>query len=88
MSTLVITSHVKEGLSLALLHKLPDVILKAIREHHGTGILSCFHHKARSQMESGPRAQNGNNANGVNQLDDGAFRYPGPRPSSRRPGLP
>lgn len=51
MSTLVISAHVKEGLSLAMLHKLPSSISKVICEHHGTSVMSFFHHKAQAQQE-------------------------------------
>ena len=84
MSTLVITAHVKEGMSLAVVNKLPVVVQQAIQEHHGTCILSCFHHKAKSQMELELREKNGGMlTGGNNQLDESAFRYPGPKPSSR-----
>ncbi len=78
MSTLVITAHVKEGLSLAMLHKLPAPIRDMIQEHHGTSVLSCFHHKARQQMELG-FARNGDRG----RVADGDFRYSGPKPHSR-----
>lgn len=87
MSTLVITAHVKEGLSLAMIHKLPDVILQAIREHHGTGLLSYFHHKAKSHMQLERDEQNGGQTNIAQVLPDESFRYPGPRPSSKETAL-
>ena len=87
MSTLVITAHVKEGLSLALLHKLPDPITRVIREHHGTSLLYYFHHKAKEQLEFELARQNGAQANGSGKIDEGAFRYPGPRPSSRESAI-
>jgi len=79
MSTLIITSHVKEGLSLAMLHKLPEPVLRSIREHHGTSMLQYFHHKAMLQLEleiGGPGTPSG-------RFDEHNFRYPGPRPSTR-----
>jgi len=83
MSTLVITAHVKEGLSLAMLHKLPKVVMNAIAEHHGTSLLSYFHHKAKAQVEVEPGSRNGPVSNGKPKVDEGPFRYAGPRPSSR-----
>ena len=85
MSTLVITSHVKEGISLAILHKLPASVMKIISEHHGTSLLSCFHHKAMSQMEQ--EHQTNGSGGGKKALDDIHFRYPGPRPSSRESAI-
>ena len=86
MSTLVITGHVKEGVSLAQTHKLPPPIIQVIQEHHGTGVLSYFHHKAQTQRAvqatDNPAADNGN---GV--MDDGEFRYSGPKPSTRESAI-
>ncbi len=81
MSTLVITAHVKEGLSLGVLNKLPEPVLRAIREHHGSSMLMYFHQKAKSQLEFEMESTDG----GTNsaKLDEGAFRYPGPKPSTR-----
>ncbi len=82
MSTLIITAHVKEGISLAMLHKLPTCVHRAILEHHGTSVLQCFHHKAITRqlelkIEESPPPR----------LDDSQFRYPGPRPSTRVSGI-
>jgi len=88
MSTLVITAHVKEGLSLALVHKLPDPVQDVIREHHGTSLISCFHHKAKSQLEFElGRRKNGSQTNGNQQVDEGSFRYPGPKPSFKESAI-
>ena len=83
MSTLVITAHVKEGLSLAMLNKLPEPVMRAIREHHGSSMLKYFHHKAKSQLEFEIEATEGGSGSGTTKLDEGAFRYQGPRPSTR-----
>jgi len=85
MSTLVITSHVKEGLSLGMLYKLPAPIMRVITEHHGTSLISYFHHKAKVQMESAPGGQRGTQAG--KKLEDAAFRYTGPRPSTRESAI-
>ena len=78
MSTLIITAHVKEGLSMAQLYKLPPCVHRAILEHHGSTVLQCFHHKAiTSQQELALRDASNK------PLDDSQFRYPGPKPSTR-----
>jgi putative nucleotidyltransferase with HDIG domain len=82
MSTLVITSHVKEGLSLGMRYRLPPPIMAVIHEHHGTSLLSCFHHKARQQLEFELPAENG-----PARVSESDFRYPGPRPSSRESAI-
>lgn len=70
MSALVISSHVKEGLTLAKRHKLPQPILDAIEQHHGNGLISYFYHKAKQQVGVG-------SANMVDLINDSDFRYGG-----------
>jgi cyclic-di-AMP phosphodiesterase PgpH len=87
MSTLVITAHVKEGVSLARVYKLPPPVLQVIQEHHGTGVLSYFHHKAKTQRAEAA-AENGTApGNGNGPVHDGEFRYEGPRPSTRESAI-
>ncbi len=85
MSALVIIAHVKEGISLALLHKLPESIRRILREHHGTSLISYFHYKAKSQLELGLEGKE--NGNGKSYVNENDFRYPGPKPSSRESAL-
>jgi putative nucleotidyltransferase with HDIG domain len=40
MSALIIISHVKEGVDLALKHKLNAEIIDVISQHHGTSMVS------------------------------------------------
>jgi len=47
LSTLIITSHVKDGVELAKEHGIPESIIDIIQQHHGTSILSFFYHKAK-----------------------------------------
>ncbi|TFH15027.1 MAG: HDIG domain-containing protein [Lentisphaerales bacterium] len=84
MSTLVITAHVKEGVSLALLHKLPRPIIESIQQHHGTGIVRYFHHKAVQQLEL-ELANGQTDAGGV--INESDYRYPGPKPSFRESAI-
>jgi len=74
MSALVLASHVKEGVQLAKNEKLPKIIIDAIREHHGTGVMSFFYNKALEYDSN----------DGVN-IDD--FRYQGPKPQSKENAL-
>ena len=59
-------------MELAREHKLPEPIIEAIREHHGTSVMSFFYEKARAQDES-------------TKLDD--FRYLGPKPQTKESAL-
>lgn len=72
MSALVIVSHVKEGLTLARRHKLPQPILDAIEQHHGNGLISFFYHKAKVQQQKDIET-----AHATNSINDADFRYGG-----------
>ncbi len=72
MSALILGSHVKEGLEMAKKAKLPRALWPFIAEHHGTGLMAFFYHKA---LELDPKA------------DESSFRYPGPRPQSRETAI-
>ena len=74
MSSLVIASHVKEGLELGRRWRLPQRVLDFIPEHHGTMVMEYFYHKA---LES--------DGNVTVKVDD--FRYPGPKPQTRETAL-
>jgi len=78
MSTLVIISHVKEGVSMAMRNKLPTPIIEAIQQHHGTSLVSYFYHRAKTI-----KAEEGD----ATPLSEGDFRYPGPRPRTREMGI-
>ena len=69
-SARLIISHVKLGVQLGRKHKLPDKVLDFIRTHHGTTRVQYFY---RSYLKSFPQAE----------VDEAAFRYPGPIPFSR-----
>ena len=69
LSSLVITSHVRDGVELARQHKLPPQVADIIAEHHGTTLVSYFYHRA---LTHGAGAQ----------ASESQFRYPGPRPRS------
>jgi putative nucleotidyltransferase with HDIG domain len=45
MSSMIITSHVKEGVELAKNQNLPDSIIDIIRQHHGTSLITYFYQK-------------------------------------------
>ncbi|HHU63801.1 MAG TPA: HDIG domain-containing protein [Clostridiales bacterium] len=74
LSTLIITSHTKDGLEYAKKYKIPPVIRDIIIQHHGTSLVAYFYHKA----------QNGENGNGV---DRDNFRYEGPKPQTREAAI-
>lgn len=81
MSALVIISHVKEGLALGQRHKLPKPILEGIGQHHGTGLILYFYHRAVKQQEAKGQSAN---ARPIRDVD---FRYPGPKPRTPEMGI-
>jgi hypothetical protein len=76
MSTLILISHVKEGLELAREYHLPDPILHAIAEHHGTRLITYFYKRAQEMQdpESG-------------EVSEEKYRYPGPKPRNKVMGV-
>jgi putative nucleotidyltransferase with HDIG domain len=74
MSALVIQNHVKVGIEMAREHKLPQVIIDFIPEHHGTSVISFFYNKAVTSEKHGEV-----------RMDD--YRYPGPKPRRRETAI-
>jgi hypothetical protein len=74
MSSLILISHVKDGMEMARENKLGQAIIDTIEQHHGTSLIQYFYDKAKKQKGE-------ENVN----IDD--FRYPGPRPQTREAGL-
>lgn len=70
MSSMVLISHVKEGIELAMQYKLPEPIINIIAEHHGSSLLTYFYQKAKGLEH-------------VEELSEEEYKYPGPRPQSR-----
>jgi cyclic-di-AMP phosphodiesterase PgpH len=75
MSSLILISHVKDGVDLARKHRLGENIADIIRQHHGTNLISYFFHKAQTQAAKPNQAK----------MED--YRYPGPRPQTKEAGL-
>lgn len=85
ISRMIIANHVKEGISLGLLHKLPPPIMEVIREHHGTSLIRCFHHKAQAESRHHQDA-NGETAPNADRSES-HYRYGGPTPASKASGI-
>ena len=74
MSTLIIVAHVKEGVELARQYGLPQSIVDLIAEHHGTTLVEYFYRRATERSQADPHG---------GEVDEQAYRYPGPKPASR-----
>ncbi|MCL2258911.1 MAG: HDIG domain-containing protein, partial [Cystobacterineae bacterium] len=74
-SAAILRQHIIDGLELAKQHKLPKRVMDAIPQHHGTRRMGYFFHKATAEAGEGV------------QVDEGAFRYRGPKPQFREAAL-
>jgi len=63
----ILSSHTREGVELGKLHKLPDVVLNIIEQHHGTTVMDFFYHKAKDLNPA---------------VIPDEFRYPNPKPEN------
>jgi hypothetical protein len=79
MSSLILTSHIKDGVDLAKKEKLGREILDIIKQHHGTSLITYFYEKAKEQREK----RGGKSL----QIEEEDFRYPGPKPQTKEAGL-
>jgi hypothetical protein len=85
MSALIILAHVKEGVDLALKHKLNQEIIDVIQQHHGNSLVAYFYKRALQQQQD---ARQGGKIMNIREEDipevrEESFRYPGPRPQTR-----
>ena len=72
LSTLIITSHVKDGVEMAAESKLPKQVANLIEQHHGTDLVRYFYARA-TENENSER----------DRLRESDFRYPGPKPQTK-----
>ncbi len=74
LSSLVISSHPKDGLEIGRKHRLPEPILEIVAQHHGSSMVSFFYQKA---LESGTQEK----------VSMDKFRYEGPKPQSKEAAI-
>jgi putative nucleotidyltransferase with HDIG domain len=89
MSALIIISHVKEGVDLALKHNLNQQIIDVIQEHHGTSLVYYFYKRALQQQEdarAGGKIMSMREED-VPEVSEESFRYPGPRPQAKESAI-
>lgn len=76
MSSLIIASHVKDGLALAEEINLVPRVRELIPQHHGTRLMTYFYQKAKDAAQE------------KNQdINENDFRYPGPKPQSKEAAI-
>jgi len=76
MSALILINHVKDGVELAREHNLPQVIVDAVQQHHGTRLIKYFYNRALEQRD--PDA---------GEVVEEKYRYPGPMPQNKVMGV-
>jgi putative nucleotidyltransferase with HDIG domain len=76
MSSLILISHVKDGVELARKNRLGQRIAHIIQQHHGTSLTSTFYQKAKEKEN--PE---------MGSLNEADFRYPGPKPQTKEAGI-
>lgn len=81
LSSLIIRSHVKDGLEMARDEKLPLPIVEIIGQHHGRSLVSFFYQKALENRET-----KGNREKDVLPEEDD-FRYEGPLPQTKEAAI-
>lgn len=74
LSTLIITSHVKDGLELAREYRLPRVVADIIQQHHGDDLVRYFYFRATEHEHDQP-------------ISEEDFRYDGPKPQSKEAAI-
>ena len=75
-SARIISGHIRDGIDLGYDHGLPVQVIGFIPQHHGTSVMSYFHGKALREV--GGRGD---------EVNEGIFRYPGPKPQSREAAI-
>ncbi|MBM7623158.1 HD family phosphohydrolase [Sporohalobacter salinus] len=74
LSTLIITSHVKDGVELAKKYGLPSRVIDVIKQHHGISLISFFYQEACHDEK-------------YENVDEKEFRYNGPKPQTKEAAL-
>lgn len=89
MSALILIAHVKDGVDLAIKHKLNCSIIDVIEQHHGTSLAWFFYKRALDQKAEMLRLveQGKSKEDDVPQVSEGVFRYPGPTPQFKESAI-
>jgi len=75
LSTLIITSHVKDGVELAKEYKIPKAIIDIIEQHHGTSLVKYFYITMKNSSER------------PEDIKEEDFKYLGPIPDTKESAI-
>jgi putative nucleotidyltransferase with HDIG domain len=89
MSALILIAHVKDGVDVAIKHKLNVSIIDVIEQHHGTSLAWYFYKRALDQKAEMIRLveQGKSKEDDIPQVSEGVFRYPGPTPQFKEAAI-
>ncbi len=76
MSSLILISHVRDGVDSAMKFRLGERIAAVIAQHHGTSRIRYFYDRAKALEDAGNK-----------RVDDTEYRYKGPKPQSKEAAL-
>ena len=72
LSTLIIISHVRDGVEIAKSYGVPSCIIDLIEQHHGTDLVRYFYLQATNAVQDEKES-----------IDKADFSYPGPKPQTK-----
>lgn len=89
MSALILIAHVKDGVDIAIKHKLNCRIIDVIEQHHGTSLAWFFYKRALDHKAEVIRLveQGKSKEDDVPQVSEEVFRYPGPKPQLKETAI-
>lgn len=74
LSTLVITSHIKDGIEIAREFRLPKIVQDVIAQHHGTSLVQYFYSQFADEQDPSTALEQ-------------QFRYGGPKPCTKEAAI-
>ncbi len=72
LSTLIIISHVRDGVEIAKSYGVPSSIIDLIEQHHGTDLIRYFYQQASNAVQEEKET-----------IAEADFSYPGPKPQTK-----
>lgn len=89
MSALIVMAHVKDGVDIAIKHKLKQEIIDVIKEHHGRSLIKYFYGRALEHREEVRELVEESKAReeDIPEVKEESFRYSGPLPRTRESAI-
>ncbi len=88
LSALIIKAHVKDGVDLALKHRLPRAVIDVIQQHHGTTLIRFFFQRAVNEgRPAGSSSPSFPRAAETTRVCESTYRYDGPKPQFKEAAI-